>query len=306
MRLPEWHRLHARITSWEPSSGRIEVTVSVAATSVTIRSVTVNLEWPHKTDAKPVKQRSDSIEPGKTWVGVFESNLKSGSSGWVEVIVSALPDLEDLRELIKSSDELSSHTKNLLKHDIENLRAPLSIGKGFAFYADSEIAVFTLPQLVFSPAWPVGGRAVFLWIPEGELGSDELKKAFGDFKAAVRVGKAEKALEHVEKAIEILAESHEPVSLETDETSVLIPIDSLNRSLESNRVVLQAIIDKGNPKSIERFLKSEKPGFCDGFLWASIGSLYSSSGNQEAAETAYRRALRLIPTWPLVLNWSKR
>lgn len=298
IRLPDWHRVHVQVTDWQPAKGRLEIVVRCSAVVVDLQRLSARIHWPKGFTNASDEQKRARVAASESVELVFSAIAPKHFQGWLEIQISALPNVEQMRAVINATPGLSDLRRLLLLQEAKNLRQPLPIGGSYPLTIDLGLAMLSPGDLLMTPTLDTPHGKAFLWVPEAALGTGSLAKEVQAFRQAVKSGNVSKAEGAAAIVMGLLSNLRDPIPLQKGrEESLDLTPETVRQLWQGNLLTLAAL---RAPRTALADLEGFAPnsGTAQPFLWANVGLFHQLLGQAEQAAAARRQARVMIPAWP--------
>lgn len=306
MELPEWNRTRVRVVSWNPSTREIGVETTIEALGVPVLDLAATIDWPDGFERKTPEASVTRLEPGKKWVATHIALAPKAYEGFLEIVISARPDQESLRRQVESIATLSALAKTVMLKESGTFVQPVPLGRSIQLYIDENIAIPMPHQALSRPLVPLNSRSLFVWAPETNLGGGLVAETYDAFKKALKAGDADGAIKDLAVLDDLLGKAGNTVSLGREPNQgIQLRTPLVRETLLQAKFCLMS--KKNLPEAIlgmRDLEKDSRPSLGVGFFQANLATLLWAGGYKKESAEYYRKALELIPAWPLVEKWS--
>ncbi len=308
IRLPEWKSVSIRFTDFEPISGILQMEVMLKSQKVPLRDLSVSVKWPEGFKAKNEPAKLSILGKDQEWKTNHSSVAPKEFDGWIELEILGRPDQTAMKALLLADKEISGMRRNLLLAEVQQFSKPMNFGQGIPLHLDRNIAGGAPADFLFAPLWPVDGRYLHLWAPEGDLGEKEISESFVGFRKAIQNQNLNAALLALGIIEERLKGREGSIELKKSADTVLqIPMKTALDGITLDRASLSGLKSpQEGISALGKILKNPEPVFGSPFGWANLGILQAQAGKPGLSVESWKNALDQLPSWPLVRSWSQK
>ncbi|MBF0410676.1 MAG: hypothetical protein HQM10_25250 [Candidatus Riflebacteria bacterium] len=273
-KMPEWYKYRTSVSSAE--NGKIAINLEVSAPIADIKDFFAKIHVKKANFSESPQATVPLIKKGTKYSKVFSFELPSDYYGWIDFEITSVPDNVQFKSYVDNSDKLSTETRLLLNAEIKNIQKPHNSGFSIPLTVTGAVTELVTPELLFTQVNSNLKKSLFVWAPEGQLGSGKLKDLYSEYLKALNEKnlklalelcvKIEKNLPHSEKSITFSGKSNTESFLNKE---IIVDILRANRE-----ILLSAINPEAGIKRMEKLLQNSAESYYKPFISVNAAVMY--------------------------------